>query len=97
MLLFVIGQQKIQFVNCFKIPKFGLYLIIDIFISSTSNHHLATWIKAMSFESENSASVLTTEAVQGAKKFTAGWGRSATDFTLYVHDVHCLVYTKQCT
>jgi len=23
-----------------------------------------------------SASVLTTEAIQGAKKFTAGWGRS---------------------
>lgn len=32
--------------------------------------------EAMSFESENSASVLTTEAVLGAKKFTAGWGRS---------------------
>jgi len=32
--------------------------------------------EAMSFESENSAAVLTTEAIQGAKKFTAGLGRS---------------------
>ena len=31
---------------------------------------------AMSFESENSAKVLTTEAIIGAKKFTAGLGRS---------------------
>lgn len=30
----------------------------------------------MSFESENSAQVLTTEAIIGAKKFTAGLGRS---------------------
>jgi len=32
--------------------------------------------QAMSFESENSAQVLTTEAIIGAKKFTAGLGRS---------------------
>jgi len=32
--------------------------------------------EAMSFESENSAKVLTTEAIIGAKKFTAGLGRS---------------------
>jgi len=32
--------------------------------------------EAMSFESENSAQVLTTEAIIGAKKFTAGLGRS---------------------
>jgi len=32
--------------------------------------------EAMSFESENSARVLTTEAIIGAKKFTAGLGRS---------------------
>jgi len=31
---------------------------------------------ALSFESENSAQVLTTEAIIGAKKFTAGLGRS---------------------
>merc|ERR1712025_771440 len=31
--------------------------------------------EAMSFESENSAKVLTTEAIIGAKKFTAGLGR----------------------
>ena len=30
---------------------------------------------AMSFESENSARVLTTEAIAGAKKFTAGLGK----------------------
>jgi len=32
--------------------------------------------EAMDYETEHSASVLTTEAIQGAKKFTAGWGRS---------------------
>jgi len=32
--------------------------------------------EAMNYESENSAAVLTTEAIEGAKKFTAGWGRS---------------------
>lgn len=32
--------------------------------------------EALSFESENSAQVLTTEAIVGAKKFTAGLGRS---------------------
>merc|ERR1712062_635321 len=31
--------------------------------------------EAMDYETEHSASVLTTEAIQGAKKFTAGWGR----------------------
>ena len=38
--------------------------------------------EAMFFESQNSAKVLTTEAIQGAKKFTAGLGRYSFLFML---------------
>merc|ERR1712083_1282727 len=46
--------------------------------------------EAMDYETEHSASVLTTEAIQGAKKFTAGWGR-------FVHTLHMLLFVSKTT
>merc|ERR1719483_1671878 len=57
-----------------KFPQECLRADRESTLHATFNSHNLE--EAMGFESENAAKVLTTEAVQGAKKFTAGLGRS---------------------
>jgi len=48
----------------------------DMESAKYATYSARTLEEALNFESENAASVLTTEAIEGAKKFIAGWGRS---------------------